>query len=83
MRDPRGSAKWAGAWSDYDIVTNKASFMSELGFVQKNDGDFFITPYDFYTNCPNFGYNHNPSTKFQATWMALGNTDDLGVLLYD
>jgi len=79
MRNPWGNSEWTGAWSDADIVATKSAFITELAFVSKNDGDFFITPEDFLTHFTSFGYNHDPRTKFQSYWMALGNANTIGV----
>jgi hypothetical protein len=79
MRNPWGNSEWNGAWSDTDIVATKLAFAAELGFISKNDGDFFITPADFLTHFSSFGYNHDPRNKFQAYWLALGNANIIGV----
>lgn len=79
VRNPWGNSEWTGAWSDSDIVLNKSAFITELGFISKNEGVFFITPADFLAHFTAFGYNQDPRTKFQSYWLALGNASTLGV----
>jgi len=48
LRNPWGSGEWQGAWSDSDKLWKEhAGIKSEVGYVNSNDGAFFIELSDF------------------------------------
>ena len=74
--------EWSGAFGDTDpFWAANPSIATQLGFANKNDGDFFISLSDFLNpNYFNFiTQNYNPATWFNSYWLALGNGDAYGV----
>lgn len=71
IRNPWGNSEWTGEWCDADFAANKSQFASEVGFVSKNDGDFFMTVDDFKIHFPQFGWTVGAEGLHHANFLHL------------
>jgi hypothetical protein len=80
LRNPWGASEWIGAYADTDVFwTNNPADATAVGFLNKNDGVFFMTVEDFGKHFTSLAFNYDPSNWFQSYWLARGDGDTYGV----
>ena len=63
LRNPWGSSEWTGAYADTDVFwTNNPADATAVGWLNKNDGDFFMTVPDFQSHFTSLAYNYDSTT---------------------
>ena len=80
LRNPWGRSEWTGAYADSDVFwTNNPDEAVRVGWLEKNDGDFFITVEDFKSHFASLAYNYDPTNWNLSYWLARGDGDTVGV----
>ena len=80
IRNPWGQSEWIGAYADSDpFWTANPTEAARVGFLNKNDGTFFMTATDFKAHFTNISYNYDSSNWQLAYWMARGDGNNVGV----
>lgn len=78
IRNPWGQSEWTGAYADTDPIWATSTYATEVKFVNKNDGDFFMKAEDFKTYFSSIVAVRNPDGRFHSYWLATGNADTFG-----
>ena len=78
IRNPWGGSEWTGAYADTDPIWTTGTFATEVGFTNKNDGDFFMKAEDFATYFTEVVSVLNPDNLINSYWLAIGNGDTFG-----
>ena len=80
VRNPWGSNESTLTFNDSDTIwTSVPSYATAVGFISKNDGDFFMQVVDFKNQFTTLGYNYDPTNLKQSYWLAINNGDTYGV----
>jgi hypothetical protein len=80
LRNPWGQSEWTGAYRDADpFWTANPIDASNVGFLNKNDGTFFMTVADFKIQFSSLNFTYDSSNWKLSYWMARGNGDTIGV----
>jgi hypothetical protein len=79
LRNPWGSSEWTGAYADTDPYwTSNPADAQAFGFVNKNDGDFFMTVDAFKSHFTSMAFNYDPTNWKHSYWLARGDGDQVG-----
>jgi len=79
LRNPWGSSEWTGAYADTDPYwTSNPADAQAFGFVNKNDGDFFMTVDAFKSHFTSMAFNYDPTNWKLSYWLARGDGDQVG-----
>jgi len=78
LRNPYGRGEWTGDWSDDSDLWTDA--LREAYGIRpsdaKDDGVFFISYEDYFTNFEATFINHDTSDLFRADWLILDDKTD-------
>lgn len=80
LRNPWGQSEWMGAYKDSDpFWTTYPTDALNVGFVNKNDGTFFMTVADFKIQFSSLNFTYDSSNWKLSYWLARGNGHTVGV----
>jgi len=76
VRNPWAGFEWTGDYSDNSDLWTEA-LKEDYGFSEvRNDGVFFISYDDYFTNFTETFINHDTSDLFRADWLILDDKTD-------
>jgi len=76
VRNPWAGFEWKGDYSDNSDLWTEA-LKEDYGFSEvRNDGVFFISYDDYFTNFTETFINHDTSDLFRADWLILDDETD-------
>lgn len=79
IRNPWGHTEWTGAYKDSDpFWASNPNTASAVGFVNGNDGTFFMKVEDFKTHFQALMANPDTSNWHHSYWMKIGDADSFG-----
>ena len=80
LRNPWGNTESTLTFNDADTIwTSVPAYATAVGFVNKNDGDFFLQVTDFAAQFSFVSYNLDPTPLKNSYWLAINNADTYGV----